>query len=38
MPEGFQDLRIILAAGSDGIAAAESILAYPTLSKSGGAN
>ena len=38
MPEGFQDLRVILAAGSDGIAAAESILAYPTLSKSGGAN
>ncbi len=38
MPEGFQDLRVILAAGSDGIAAAESILAYPTPSKSGGAN
>jgi hypothetical protein len=38
MPKGFQDLRVILAAGSDGIAAARSILTYPTHSKSGGAN
>lgn len=37
LPKGFQDLRIILAAGSDGVAAARSILTYPTPSKSGGA-
>jgi hypothetical protein len=37
MPKGFQDLRLILAAGSDGVAAARSILTYPTPSKSGGA-
>jgi hypothetical protein len=37
MPKGSQDLRLILAAGSDGVAAARSILTYPTPSKSGGA-
>ena len=37
MPKGFQDLRLILKAGSDGVAAARSILTYPTPSKSGGA-
>ncbi len=36
MPKGFQDLRVILAAGSDGVAAARSILTYPTPSKLGG--
>ena len=38
MPPGFQDLKVILAAGTDGLSAARSILAYPTLFKSGGAN
>ncbi len=36
MPPGFQDLKVILAAGSDGVAAARSILTYPTPSLKGG--
>jgi len=35
LPDGFQDLKTILAAGSDGFAAARSLLAYPANRKGG---
>ena len=35
MPDGFQDLRFILTAGTDGVAAARSILQYPSLARKG---
>lgn len=37
MPAGFQDLKTILSAGSDGVSAARSILRYPTSSWKAGA-
>ena len=37
LPDGFQDLGKLLAAGSDGIPAIRSILAYPTSNRKGGA-
>ena len=35
MPQGFGDLRVILAAGTGGVAAAKSILSYPAGRKGG---
>jgi hypothetical protein len=37
LPDGFQDMKKLLAAGSDGLPAMRSILAYPRATKMGGA-
>ncbi len=36
LPDGFQDLKTLLAAGPDGMAAIRSILTYPSASRKGG--